>query len=337
MTVDGPGDAPPPLPPRRRRPAPATTGIAGDARQFEGLVREPSRGDRTRLDSRWVYQHDGQLFGPISARELLEMLYEGALSFDSLVAPEGGELKPVRRFGVFRAHREEVESHRAQVRTAEARVARERRRLRRRIAAAVAFAVLVLVVGGAGLRSHIRARRQAEAERAKALEEARLRDEIDGLLARVTVEPPLAPLIDGQSTAPEEASASPEGERSRDDGRAARATRRRRRAAARAAAAPTGGELTDAEILEGIGRALPRFKRCIVEQIQRDGASIRERIVLRFAIGNDGRVRDFSLQDRFLRASPLQSCLQDQLASVQWRAFRGEVRNVEYPIRINRG
>jgi hypothetical protein len=302
------------------------------------LVREPSGPDRTRLDSRWVYQHEGQLFGPISAKELLEMLYEGALDFDSLVAPDGGELKPVRRFGVFRAHREEVESHRAQVRTAEARVQRERRRLRRRIAAALAFAVLVLVVGGAGLRSYIRASRQAEAERAKALEEARLRDEIEGLLARVTVEPPLAPLIDGESTASEEAEPTADRGRERDDARAARAAaRRRRRAAARASDGPTGAELTDAEILEGIGRALPRFKRCIVEQIQRDGASIRDRIVLRFTIGNDGRVRDFSLADRFLRASPLQSCLKDQLASVQWRAFRGEVRNVEYPIRINRG
>jgi hypothetical protein len=341
MTVDGRGDAPPPLPPRRRSPPGAATGIAGDARQFEGLVPEPSGPDRTRLDSRWVYQHEGQLFGPITAKELLEMLYDGALDFDSLVAPDGSELKPVRRFGVFRAHREKIESHRAQIRTAEARVQRERRRLRRRIALALAFAVSVLVVGGAGLRSYMRTSRQAEAERAKALQEARLREEIDGLLARVTVEPPLAPLIDGESSPAAKADGEDSTPRDRNEGRSARAARRRRRAAARAAAAgrpaAAGAELSDAEILQGIGRALPRFKRCIVGQIQRDSASIRDRIVLRFTIGNDGRVRDFSLADRILRASPLQSCLKDQLASVQWRSFRGEVRNVEYPIRINRG
>jgi len=196
----------------------------------------------------------------------------------------------------------------------------------------------VLVVGGAGLRSYVRWSRRVTAERLKAEQEAQLRAEIEGLLAQVSVEPPLAPLIDGESTKRQSARGERAGPSDSDrDGKPRPRKRPRRTARATAAASPSGNELSDAEILEGIGRALPRFKRCIVEQIQRDAASIRDRIVLRFAIGNDGRVRDFSLEDRFLRASPLQSCLKDQLVSVQWRSFRGEVRNVEYPIRINRG
>lgn len=332
MTVDGQGGRPPPLPPRRRPPPPATTGIAGDARQFESLIRDAGAEDRTRLDSRWVYQHQGQLFGPVEAKEILEMLYEGTLDFDSLIAPDGSDLKPVRRFGMFRAHRTEVESHRAQIRTAEARVRRERKRLRRRIAVALLGSLLVLVVGGAGLRAWVRSSRQAEAERQKAAEEARLREEIEGLLSRVTVEPPLTSLIDGEEAREAETADAPAPAKAKTRRRA-----RRRAAPPSSGSAAVGGELSDAEILQGIGRALPRFKRCIVEQIQRDADSIRDRIVLRFAIGNDGRVKDFSLADRILRGSPLQPCLERQLTSVQWRAFRGEVRNVEYPIRINRG
>jgi len=331
MTGDGQSGAPPPLPPKRR-PPPATTGIAGDARHFEDLVRASSSASRTSLDSRWVYQREGRVFGPISAKELLELLYEGTLDFDASVAPDGGEFKPVRRFGVFRAHRERVERHRAQVRTATARARRERARLRRRIVGASLAAAVVLGVGGAGVRAWIRSSRRAEAERVKERAEARLRAEIARLSAGIRVEPPLTSLIDGEAA---DAGEPPSADRRRaTDRRARRARPSRRRAAAAKAAAR--GPLTDGEILKGIGRALPSFKRCIVEQIQRDGSSIDDRIVLRFAIGNDGRARDFALADRFLRASPLQPCLGRQLGSVRWRAFRGEVRNVEYPIRIRR-
>ncbi len=271
----------------------------------------------------WLYQHAGQVFGPVSARELLRMLYDGDLDFEVLVAPDGGEFKPARRYGLFRSQKTKIDSHRAQVRTAESRQARERSRRFRRVIRAIAVSALVLAGGGWALQSWIRSSRLAQAEAAKQREERRLREELDSLLSRVTVEPPLEPLIDGAApTSTDRPAKSPK--------------RRRKTRRSRRPSSAVGPQLTDEEILRGVASVLPRFKRCIVEQIQRSADSVPERIVLQFAIGNDGRAKNFTVEDRILRRSPLQPCLTKQISTARWRAFKGEVRNVEYPIRINR-
>lgn len=294
---------------------------------FESLLAdkdEPSQAS-------WLYQREGQVYGPVSSKEVLELLYDGSLSFESLIAPESGDFKPARRYGLFRAHQDKVKAHRDQITEATRRIREENRRVRMRRLGWVALALVLICGGGFGLRAFIVYQREAAAEAEAQRQEAQLQQEIENLLASVTIEPPLRPLIEEQAPAREKA-------QTREPSRSSR--RRRRRPSARqtaeAASAGAQGELSEIEIMQGVGRVLPGFKRCIVEQIQRDERSVGNEIVVSFSVDNSGRAQAVSLRDRFLRRSPLKGCLAGQLAKVKWRAFKGEVRNIEYPIRIGR-
>ena len=279
---------------------------------FEAMFDERSE------HSGWLYQRDAQVFGPVSAKALLELLYDGTLDFETLVAPEAGEFKPARRYGVFRSHQAKVRLHRAQVAEATRRIRdANRRALRRRIGWSVL--ALGLLIGGAfGLRHWILHQRQAQAEAQSRAEERALQQELDALLASVTLEPPLEPLFE------------PTTER--------RTQRRRRRRPPKAAGVPAkpGAPPTEAEIRQGVAKILPGFKRCIVAQMQRNPDSVGSQIVVSFSVDNRGRARNVRLADRFLRRSPLKPCMARQLAGVRWRAYEGEVRNIDYPIRIGR-
>ena len=303
-------------------------GIASDSALFEGLLEENSHSTRG-LDSRWLYQLDDQVFGPVRPKELLQMLYQGEIEETTPIAPEDGEFLPLRRVGVFRAHLPKVAAHRVELEAAKLRARSESRRRAFRNLSLVAAAFGLLALGSVVTVWLVRSAREAEAERERAEKEAALQKELDALLASVTIEPPLLPLVDGD----EDVSGSTRRARSR--------SRRSRRAKNRAVARFSGGrsrtgELTRTEIMSGVARAFPGFKRCIVKQIQRDAASVSPQIVLTFSVDNAGRAQQVGLTDRFLRRSPLKDCLAKQLGKVRWRAYKGEVRNIEYPITVGR-
>lgn len=296
----------------------STGGIADDANLFEDLVSETSEGARS-LESNWLYQVDGHVFGPVKPKEILQMLYDGELHADSPIAVEDEDFSPLRRFGVFRAHLPKVQAHQQELEDQRKKErAENKRRVIRRIGMVVA-AILVLAGGSYGLMEYIRTSREEAALAEKRKKEAALKKQIDDLFASVTIEPPLMPLV-------EEAQ-----ERKRRGRR-----KRRRRRGKRAVASFGTGELKREEIMGGVAKVFGGFKRCIVEQMQRDPESVPEQIVLTFVIGNDGRARDVSITDRILRRSPLKPCMAAKLGRAKWRAFKGEVRNVEYPITIGR-
>ena len=139
----------------------------------------------------------------------------------------------------------------------------------------------------------------------------------------ITIEPPLLSVVD---------------EPPEDTGGGKR-PRRRKKGVARfsgGSGAPASGEITKNEIMQGMASAFPGFKQCIVEQLKRDKDSVPEQIVLTFSVDNQGKAQNFSLTDRFLRKSQLKDCLGGHIARVSWRAYKGEVQNIEYPITIGR-
>ena len=278
------------------------------------------RGRGSSLEAPWLYQRDEQVFGPVPAKELLRMLYAGELGFESMVAPDGKDFRPVERYQMFLAHKAKVET--AQREAAE----RERRcqaeaslRLRRRLGW-VGAALVVSVLGVWGVQQGRRAWERSRAERLRQDAERKLQGELKALMASVTIEPALQGL-----PMPEP---KPRVRK--------RSTRRERRRRSPIAASSAAGAPSESAVRARMAQLFPQFKRCIARQIQRSSDTIGEEIRLRFAIGNDGRARDFTLGDRFLRRSPLQTCLGSVMSSVRWPAFEGEIRNVEYPIRIGR-
>jgi hypothetical protein len=310
-----------PAPARSARPRNAS-GIASDANLFEGLLEESSDAVQ-RLDSQWLYQVHGQVFGPVRPKELLEMLYRGEITPDTPISPEDGDFLPLRRIGVFRSHLPKVEAHRRDLEAAKAKDQLEaKRRLKRRLGWA-SLALVAALGGSLGIAMWVRQSRAAAVEAEKAAKEAQLKAELDALLASVTIEPPLLSVVDDE---PEE-----------DPGGGKRPKRRKKSAVARISGGTSAtGEITKAEIMQGMAQAFSGFKHCIVQQMQRDKDSVPEQIVLTFSVDNQGKAQNFSLTDRFLRKSPLKDCLGGQIARVQWRAYKGEVQNIEYPITIGR-
>ena len=305
--------------PARSAPPRAGSGIASDANLFEGLLEESSDAVQ-RLDSEWLYQVHGQVFGPVRPKELLEMLYRGEITPDTAIAPEDGDFLPLRRIGVFRSHLPKVEAHRRELEVARARdQAEARRRFKRRVGWA-SLALVVAVAGSGGIAFWVRSSRQEAAEAEKAAKEAKLKDELEALLASVSIEPPLLSVVDDEPEGPTGGK---------------RARRPRKTAVARfSGGSAAKGEISKAEIMQGMAQAFPGFKHCIVQQMQRDRDSVPEQLVLTFSVNNQGKAQNFSLTDRFLRKSPLKDCLGGQVARVSWRTFTGEVQNIEYPITI---
>lgn len=310
------------LPETPRKAAPrGSSGIASDADLFSELLEENTDKARS-LDTNWLYQQQGQVFGPVKSKELLEMLYKGEVDEKTMIAVEDGEFTPLKRIGVFRAHLPKVEKHLAEVREAEAaaKAAAKARLIRRTIL----ISVTTVVVGAAavGIPWYIISARKAQAEADKLAKEKAIEKELDSLFASVTIEPPLLELVEE----PPPGKTPKKGKR-----------RRRRRRSLQFSGGTSGtGELSRQEVMQGVASVFGGIKRCIVAQIQRDPESVTEEIVLRFSVNNAGKAQNISFKDRFLRKSPLKPCMAGQLGKVKWRAYKGEVRNIDYPISIGR-
>jgi hypothetical protein len=307
---------------KRASSASKAKGIAEDSKLFEDLMGEETTGKARTLDSDWLYQKSGQVFGPLKPRELLELLYSGEIDKDTPIALDGTDFEALHKYGVFRVHLPKVRKHHEELAVAKAEEeAAAKARLRRRIGW-----IVLAVVAGSGLAyggyKLVWMQKEKRAEQEKQAKEKAILDEVDKLMASVTIEPPLIGL----------------GDETEDTKGTSKS--KRRRAVARftsgASHVSDATELTHQEIMVGIGQAFGGFKRCIVQQIQSDPDSVPETLALSFSINNDGNVQNASLNDRTLRDSQLAGCMTRQLQQVHFRKYKGEVQNVEYPITIGR-
>lgn len=301
-------------------------GLAEDFEAFSDVIATLSEEEARGLDSQWLFRAEGAVFGPIPARELLERLYEGELGPDTEIAPEEGDFRALRRYGVFQKHVERA-AEAAERRALAARRADDARREQRSRRLRWAGAALgVVLLGSLLVYAGVRTTREWAAAAATSAREKALTAEVEALLAGVSIEPPLIPLVDEE---PRMASSPETPATAATNGRKGRGRRRAPRA-------PRTGPLSQREVMLGVQRVFPGLVACIKGQLRRDPSTIQETIVVTFGIDNAGRARDVGFEDRFLRRSPMLACTREQLARARWRAYRGEVRNVEYPIRVRR-
>jgi hypothetical protein len=305
------------------RPRARAGGAGDDAKLFEDLV-EPAPEDALTLDAAWLYKVNGQNFGPVSSKVLLDKLYAGELDAESLIAPEEAEFMQLRRYGAFRVHLPKATEHRAATEEARRREQEVRRSHARRwlVIGLLSFGGL----GGGGwlVWTSVQKARVERAERDKAEQEAKLKLEYENLMANLTIEPPLVDLVDEE-----------------DEPDPTTPGARRKRSGSKRPAARPGSDLPPtvllqrSEIMSGVNEVFGGLKRCIVEQIQRDPDTIGERIELSFAVNNAGVVQDFDINDRALRKSPMKDCMAGKMAQLKFRKYIGEVQNIEsYPITI---
>ena len=266
----------------------------------------------------WMYKIDGNVYGPITAQDLLEELYRGEIDDETFVCPEGGKFRPISEFEVLAEHIEQAKAHQAQAHAikekAQAdRVARTRRRL-------LLLAVTLVLAGGAFALT-IEMIRNYRSEKIADAQEEELKGELAQLLKTVSIEPPLVLEAPKRKSSPRGKKNKRKSKKSKKDGRTTNEP------------TPTG-ELSQREVMAGVGTVFGQFKNCIVRQIQRDRDSVPSTVTLSFMIKNSGKVASPNLDDRILRKSPMMGCMSKAITSVRFRAFKGEVRNVEYPITI---
>lgn len=301
---------------------PAQTKGGDDAALYDGLV-EPAPEDALTLDASWLYKLRGQNFGPVSSKVLVEKLYAGEIDAETLIAPEDAEFMQLRRYGAFRVHLPKVAEHRAATEEAKRREQQVRSKQIQRWVVITVLTLGGLGGGGWAVWTSVKTARVETAAREKQEQEAKLKAELENLIANLTIEPPLVEIVDEA-----------------DEPDPAKPGERRRRTGARRPAARPGSDLPPtvplqrAEVVAGVNEVFGGLKRCIVEQIQRDPDTVGEKVELSFVVNNAGAVAEFDINDRTLRRSPMKDCMAAKLGSLKFRKYIGEVQNIEYPITI---
>ncbi|MFO0724637.1 MAG: AgmX/PglI C-terminal domain-containing protein [Myxococcota bacterium] len=278
--------------------------------------------DALTLDASWLYKLNGHIFGPINSKAILEKLYAGEIDAETPLAPEDGEFMALRRYGAFRLHLPKAEEHRAAHAEKQRLESDQKRRITTKLVGIGGLALALLGGGGYGAMKWVESSRLEAAQRAKEAEEKKIRDQIDGLMANLTIEPPLIQIVDDEDPKKVDPKKRRGGSGPSRPSRAASAN------------LPPTVELSREEVMEGVSEVFGGMKRCIVEQIQRDPESVTDKIVLSFAVNNQGVVQNVDIEDRTLRKSPLLGCIAGKLGTLHFRKYIGEVKNVEYPITI---
>jgi hypothetical protein len=281
----------------------------------------------------WLFRRSGQVFGPVSSRDLAVMLYRGELDGATPVSAGEGRWTPVGEVPIFRVHAKKAEAAlRVDKEITSQRLLAERRG---RIRATALVLGLLLVVGGAitgtwwlvrgpsiaddpelqGFGEGVSIVRKAQVGAGRRAAE----DEVE-----VAIEPDAAPGArgglqgagrrSGGAAAPGPARPPPSGE-------------------------AAGGDLSvraswnEANIQQVIAREQRTFAPCLREEAQRS-PEWRGQIPIEFAIGNDGRVVRLWIDEPRFKAGRLHDCLVAALGTWRFAPFPGQQPTVTMTLGI---
>jgi hypothetical protein len=274
----------------------------------------------------WLYQRDGQVYGPLDGRRLAELLYRGEVVGATKVSTGDGDWRPLEAVGAFLVHVKKAEAaHRVEQEVTGRRLLKARQD-RTRTASLVLGAVLV--VAGAGVAAFLLSKNR--------LERSPL---LDGFGAGISIVAPARVAVASRAVEEEvevSLDASPTASRSPRPAHGPRPAG----VPAGAAGAVDGGDLVAtqfdaARIQEVVSREQRTLAPCLRDEAVR-APDFAGEVPLEFTIGNEGRVVRVAVTDPRLRQGPLHDCFERVLHGDNWRfpPFPGERPNVSLTFRV---
>lgn len=277
----------------------------------------------------WLFKDDGQVFGPITHDQLVDLVVQGRVGAATLVAGEDGRWRPLGSVSGFLVHLKKAE---ARVRV-EAEVTGSRKLARRRTAlhGAAAALAFVILVGGAGAGAWLLATKRPWEKRSKLLD-----DFGDGIaIGSVRVGGGARAVASEDEIAVPDVSSLPQHE---GPGRPVRKVASAPHPA-RPGGAP-GGDLVlaqydPARIQDVVARRQGSLAPCLREESRRSPEFSGE-IPLEFAVGNDGKVVALWIDEPRFKSGPLRDCVLAKLREWTFDSFPGQRPVVSLVFRVGR-
>lgn len=278
----------------------------------------------------WLFQRDGQVYGPVEGRRLAELLYEGQLGPETQVSSGDGAWRPLAQVPLFLVHVKKAEAAQRVEQEVTGRRRLQVRRERTRLAGWVVAAGLV-VLGAVGLAILVG---RGRIERSPLLEDFGAGISI-AVPARIGVARPAAP---GEvEVVLDQASPAARRPRPPTGGAVAPAP-----GAASSGGAVDGGDLVTTEFDAGaiqavVGREQRTLAPCLRQEAERV-PDLAGEVPLEFTVGNDGRVGRVAVMDPRLRDGPLRDCFERVLKGDNWRfaPFPGQRPTVALVFKVGR-
>lgn len=273
----------------------------------------------------WLFQRDGQVYGPVEGRRLAELLYLGELSAVTLVSSGDGAWRPLVQVDVFLVHVRKAEAAaRVEQEVTGRRVLQVRRRRTRAAGLAVGAVMVVVAAGGVAFL----------ASRGPAGRDPLL----DDFGAGITIAAPARVGV-ARRADPAEVEVALDGPGPRAASRSATGGGPAREAGlARGPAAAAEAGLVESRFDEGrIQSAVAAQQRTLVPCLRAQAArspDVEGEVPLEFTIGNEGRVVRVAVMDPRLRQGPLRDCFEQVLAGWTFERFPGERPTVSLTFRV---
>jgi GYF domain 2 len=285
--------------------------------------------DTTAPPREWLFKDEGQVFGPITHDQLVELVLQGKVDAATQVAAEDGSWRSLGSVSGFLVHLKKAEV-RARV---EAEVTGSRNLARRRTAlqSAAAALALLLLIAAAGTGAWLLATKRPWERRSKLLD-----DFGDGIAigaVRVGSGPRAVSASEDEIAVPDLTEASREGA-----GRARRTVSPAR--PARSGASAQGGDLVlaqydPARIRDVVARRQGSLAPCLREEARRSPEFAGE-IPLEFAVGNDGKVVALWIDEPRFKSGPMRDCVFAKLREWTFDSFPGERPVVSLVFKLGR-
>ncbi len=300
----------------------------------------------------WLFKFQEEILGPVPAKEIIERMFAGEVDESTQISLEDGEWTTVQTLQEFRPFLYQAKAHlRAQRARAEAIQAAQKRRTRNTIRVAVAgvfvviisfFATFFLVIhrpwsGQDALQlwadKHVPLLMISMANAHEP--DADSAEDLAGInIDQILIDD--APALVAIQDIPSGKNGAKAAEPKKTIGKKASTSASKKKGSSTAGTKTASvGRLRNEEITAVVYAPsnLRRLYSCIRREIKRND-DLPETIVLDFSIANDGKVGQVRMDAIKLDGGPLHACFKQKLASLKFRPFSGQVRNVTLPFNI---